>query len=63
MDFSDILSSVEPEELETFVLRLLQEIDVDLDKSQIVACHRLGKKDRTIVKFLNRNYIENGHSN
>ena len=58
-----MLSSVAPKDLENFVLRLLQEIDVDLDKSQIVACHRLGKKDRTIVKFLNRNNIENGYSN
>ena len=58
-----MLSSVAPKDLENFVQRLLQEIDVDLDKSQIVACHRLGKKDRTIVKFLNRNNIENGYSN
>ena len=63
LDFSGMLSSVAPKDLENFVQRLLQEIDVDLDKSQIVACHRLGKKDRTIVKFLNRNNIENGYSN
>ena len=33
---------------------LLQEIGINLDKSRIVACHRLGKTDRMIVKFLNR---------
>ena len=32
----------------------MQEIGVDLDRLRIVACHRQGKTDRTIVKFLNR---------
>ena len=50
--FSSIPSSVSPKDLENFVLRLLQEISVDLEKSRIVACHRLGKMDRTIIKFL-----------
>ena len=49
--------------LENFVLRPLREIGVDLDKSWIVACHRLGKTDRTIVKFLNRKDAENVFSN
>ena len=42
---------------------LLQEIDINLDKSRIVACHRLGKTDRMIVKFLNRKDAENVYSN
>ena len=42
---------------------LLQEIGINLDKSRIVACHRLGKTDRTIVKFLNRKDAENVYSN
>ena len=42
---------------------LLQEIGINLDKSCIVACHRLGKADRTIVKFLNRKDAENVYSN
>ena len=42
---------------------LLQEIGINLDKSRIVACHRLGKADRTIVKFLNRKDAENVYSN
>ena len=42
---------------------LLQEIGINLDKSRIVACHRLGKTDRMIVKFLNRKDAENVYSN
>ena len=49
--------------LENFVLRTLREIGVDFDKSWIVACHRLGKTDRTIVKFLKRKDAENVFSN
>ena len=50
-------------DLENFILRLLQEIGINLDKSRIVACHRLGKTDRTFVKFLNRKDAENVYSN
>ena len=63
LDFSGIPNSVAPEDLENFILRLLQEIGINLDKSRIVACHRLGKTDRTIVKFLNRKDAENVYSN
>ena len=59
LDFSGIPSSVAPKDLENFVLCLLQEIGVDLDKSHIAACHSLGKTDRTIVKFLNTKDAEN----
>ena len=48
LDFSGIPNSVAPKDLENFILRLLQEIDINLDKSRIVACHRLGKTDRKI---------------
>ena len=58
LDFSGIPNSVAPKDLENFILRLLQEIDINLDKSRIVACHRLEKTDRTIVKFLNRKDAE-----
>ena len=47
LDFSGIPSSVAPKDLENFIPCLLQEISIDLDKLQIVACHRLGKTDRT----------------
>ena len=41
----------------------MQEISINLEKSWIVACHRLGKTDRTIAKFLNRKDAENLYSN
>ena len=63
MDFSGIPNSVAPKDLENFILRLWQEIGTNLDKSRIVACHRLGKTDRMIVKFLNRKDAENVYSN
>ena len=54
MDFSGIPNSVAPKDLENFILHLLQEIGINLEKSRVVDCHRLGKTDRTVVKFLNR---------
>ena len=63
LDFSDIPSSVAAKDLENVVLRLLQEIGVDLDKSRIAACHRLGKTHKTIVKFLNGKDAGNVFSN
>ena len=45
------------------VSRLLQEIGITLDKLCIVACHRLGKTDRRIFKFLNRKDAENVYLN
>ena len=63
LDFSGIPSSVAPKDLENFILRLLQNVGIDLDESRIVACHRLGKTDRTIVKFLNKKDAENVYSN
>ena len=62
-DFSGIPGSVAPKDLESFILRLLQKIGIDLDESRIVACHRLGETDRTIVKFLNRKDAENVYLN
>ena len=63
LDFSDIPKSVAPKDLENFILRLLQQIGINLDKLRIVACHRLGKTNRTIVKFLNQKDAENVYSN
>ena len=63
MNFSGIPKSVAPKDLENFILCILQEIGINLDKSRIVACHRLGNTDRTIVKFLNRKDAENVYSN
>ena len=47
-----------PNRLESFVIHALEEIRIKLNKSQIVACHRLGKSGRTTVKFLNRKDAE-----
>ena len=63
LDFSGIPNTVAPKDLENVILHLLQEIGINLDKSRIVACHKLGKTDRTTVKFLNRKDAENLHSN
>ena len=63
LDFSGIPNSVAPKDLENFILHLLQEIGINLDKSRTVAWHRLGKTDRTTVKFLNRKDAENVYSN
>ena len=63
LDFSLIPNWVAPKDLENFILRLLQEIGINLDKSRIVACHKLVKTDRTIVKFLIWKDAENTYSN
>ena len=63
LDFSGIPNSVAPKDLENFILPLLQEIGINLDKSRIIACHRLENTDATIVKFLNRKDAENVYSN
>ena len=63
MDFSGIPNSVAPKDLENFILPLLQEIGINLDKSRIIACHRLENTNRMIVKFLNRKDAENVYSN
>ena len=63
LNFSGIPNSVAPKDLENFILRLLQKIGINIDKSRIVACHRLGKTDRTIVMFLKRKDAENVYLN
>lgn len=51
--FSGIPSTVPQTDLEYFGLRLLKEIDINLVSLQIVACHRQGKTEKTILRFLN----------
>ena len=48
-DFSGIPSTAPQTDLEYFGLHLSKEIDGNLGSSQVVACHRLGKPERTIV--------------
>ena len=63
LNFSGIPNSVAPKDLENFILRLLQETGINLDKSRIVVCHGLGRTDRTTVKYLIRKYAANVHLN
>ena len=58
---SGIPNSVAPKE--NSILRILQEIGINLDKWRVVDCLRLGKTDRTVVKFLNRKDAEYMYSN
>ena len=62
LDFSGIFNSAAAKNLENFILRLLKEIGIGRDKLRIVACHRLGKINITIAKFLNRKDAENVYS-
>lgn len=51
--FSGIPSSAPLKDLENLLQHVLQEVVVDLNWSQIAACHKLGMMDKTIVKFWN----------
>ena len=42
--------------LEEHVLLIFSKIGVSIDELDIVACHRLGSTDRTIIKLLNRKH-------
>ena len=54
-----IPSSVERDQLELTVCRILHHIGVNISGNKIEACHRLGKNsDRTIVKFSSRKDCE-----
>ena len=51
--------SVEHDQLEPIVCRILHHIGVNISGDKIEACHRLGKNsDRTIVKFSSRKDCE-----
>ena len=49
-----IPESIGNEDLEAKTIKLLKAINVDVTASDIQACHRLTKKSRVIVKFVNR---------
>ena len=51
--FLGIPSSVPLKDLGNLLLHVLQELGVDLNWSQIAACHKLGMMDKTIAKFWN----------
>ena len=54
MDFLGIPKAVPPIKSESFAICTLEKLGTKLHKSQIVACYRLRKSERTIVEFLSR---------
>ena len=63
LSFLGIPNTVPPKELQGFIIYALEEIGIKLNKSQIIAFHRPGKSDRTIVKFLIRIDTDNALAN
>ena len=53
-----IPSSITNDLLEEHVLLIFEKLHVALEEMDIVACHRLVKKNRIIVKILNRKYSQ-----
>ena len=54
IEIAGIPSSITNDLLEEHVLLIFEKLDVVLEAMDIVACHRLGKTNRVIVKLLNR---------
>ena len=66
IEINGIPNSVDDKHLETTVINLLNEIDVEVDTSGIEACHRLPSKTgskTTIIKFVNRKVCEEAMKN
>ena len=54
IEIAIILGSITNDLLEEHVLLVFEELDIVLEVIDIVACHRLAKINRVIVKLLNR---------
>lgn len=54
LEIVGIDNSIQTEDLEENVIELFDEIGVDINSSDIQACHRLKKRDTVIIKFSNR---------
>ena len=54
IEIAIILGSITNDLLEEHVLLVFEELDIVLEAIDIVACHRLAKINRVIVKLLNR---------
>ena len=63
LEFTGIPSDVDNKDLEGKVCEILQAIDVNVNPDDLEACHRLKKKERTIVKFSNRKTCLNALKN
>ena len=61
---SGIPDDINDNDLESTVIKLMKDVDVYIDSSDIEACHRIGKLDcktsskKTIVRFVNRKYCK-----
>ena len=49
-----ILETVKSKDLEEQSIEILKSIDVIVKKDEIQACHHIGRKHTTIIKFVNR---------
>ena len=54
LELTGVPKDVENKDVEDKVCEILQKIGVDVNPNDIEACHRLKKKDRTIIKFSSR---------
>ena len=54
IEIAGISSSITNDLLDEDVLLIFEKLDVVLEAIGIVACHRLGKTNKVIVKFLSR---------
>ena len=61
---SGIPDDISDNDLESIVFNIMKDFDVDINSTDIEACHRIGKSDRraaskkTIVCFINRKYCK-----
>ena len=62
LEITEISDDISDENLEVKVIEVLNEIQVDVSRSDIEACHRIGKSKnsskKTIVRFINRKYAK-----
>ena len=68
VEISGIPGTVQQKDLEDEVLKIYKEAkvtvhDCELTKKDIVACHRIGKRGATIVRFVNRKFAFEGLRN
>ena len=61
---SGIPDDISDNDLESTVIDIMKDVDVHINSSDLEACHRIGKSDRTtaskktIVRFTNRKYCK-----
>ena len=59
IEIAEISSSITNDLLEEHVILIFEKLGVVMEAMDIVACHRLGKSGRVIVKLLNRKDAQN----